>query len=66
MSDYRKIEELSMVVLRHPVTSDEGDRLPEGRRGTVVHAYRDGRHYEVEFVDPACAVTVDRTDIRPA
>jgi hypothetical protein len=62
----QRIPELSMVVLRHRVESDEGPVLPEGRSGTVVHAYRDGEHYEVEFEDPACAVTVTRGDIRLA
>jgi hypothetical protein len=59
------IPELRMVVLTHAVESD-GTILPEGRSGTVVHAYRDGKHYEVEFEHPACAVTVERGDIEPA
>jgi hypothetical protein len=45
----------------------KGRVLPEGGRGTVVHAYRDGEHYVVEFSEPfPCAVTVGRDDIQPA
>lgn len=60
------IPELSIVALRHPL-EHEGRLLPEGGKGTVVHAYRDGEHYEVEFSEPfPCAVTVARDDIQPA
>lgn len=60
----RSIRELSIVALRHPLES-KGRVLPEGDRGTIVHAYRDGEHYEVEFSEPfPCAVTVSRDDIR--
>jgi hypothetical protein len=63
----QRIPELSMVVLRHRVRlGSEGPVLSEGHSGTVVHAYKDGEHYEVEFEHPACAVTVARGDIRPA
>lgn len=44
----------------------EGRTLPEGAMGAVVFAYRDGRGYDVEFVEPFhCVVTVERGDIRP-
>jgi hypothetical protein len=42
--------------------------LPEGGRGTVVHVYRDGEHYEVEFAQPfPCTITlrVRELKIRP-
>jgi hypothetical protein len=61
----RPIPELSVVALRHPQECD-GRVLPEGSRGAVVHAYRDGAGYEVEFSEPFhCVVTVNRDDIRP-
>jgi len=38
--------------------------VPEGGRGTVVHVYRDGEHYEVEFSEPfRCTLTVVADDI---
>jgi hypothetical protein len=60
----RSIRELSIVALKHPIKSK--DRvLPKGDKGTVVHAYRDGEHYEVEFSEPfPCVVTVRREDIQ--
>jgi hypothetical protein len=62
---HRTVPELSVVVLRHAVECD-GRVLPEGDRGTVVHVYRDGEHYEVEFAEPfPCTVTLGRDDIRP-
>ena len=51
MNDTLKIPELTVVALRHPVEC-KGGVLPEGGKGTVVHVYRDGEHYEVEFADP--------------
>ena len=61
----RPIPELSMVALTHSAEC-EGKTLPEGSRGAVVFAYRDGVGYDVEFVEPFhCVVTVDRDDIRP-
>jgi hypothetical protein len=60
----RSIRELSIVALTHPIESKDGV-LPEGDRGTVVHTYRDGEHYEVEFSEPfPCVVTVRREDIQ--
>lgn len=62
----RFIPELSIVALRHPLEHD-GRMLPKGGKGTVVHAYHDGEHYEVEFSEPfSCVVTVRRDDIQPA
>lgn len=44
----------------------DGGVLPEGTRGIVVHAYRGGAGYEVEFAEPFHAVvTVTRDDIEP-
>jgi type III restriction enzyme len=61
----RSIPELSVVALRHPVEC-KGGVLPEGGKGTIVHIYRDGEHYEVEFAEPfACTVTLQRDDIHP-
>jgi hypothetical protein len=58
------IPELSVVALRHSRKYD-GRILPEGAKGAVVHAYRDGAGYEVEFEEPFhCVVTVGRDDIR--
>jgi hypothetical protein len=62
----RSTSELSSVALRHPVECKVGV-LPEGARGTVVHVYRDGEHYEVEFPEPfRCTVTLMGDDIQPA
>jgi hypothetical protein len=59
-----RIPELSIVALRHSRKCD-GKVLPEGATGAVVHAYRDGAGYEVEFEEPFhCVVTVGRDDIR--
>ena len=65
MNDTLKIPELSVVALKHPVECN-GGVLPEGRKGTIVHVYRDGEHYEVEFAEPLpCTVTLRRDDIYP-
>ena len=53
------------MALRHPVEC-KGAVLPEGGKGTVVHVYHDGEHYEVEFAEPfPCTVTLRRGDIHP-
>src|SRR5260370_4194879 len=58
----RPIPELSMVALTH-ARECPGGLLPEGTRGAVVHAYRDGGGDEVEFMEPFhCVVTVRRDD----
>ena len=60
----KRITELSVVALRRSRECD-GKVLPEGAKGAVVHAYRDGAGYEVEFEEPFhCVVTVGRDDIR--
>ena len=59
------IPELGVVDLKRSL-EHEGRVLPKGNRGTVVHAYGDGAHFEVEFTEPlACTVTVMRNDIAP-
>ncbi len=58
------IADLSIVALRHP-RKCYGKLLPEGTRGAVVHAYRDGAGYEVEFDETFhCVVAVGLDDIR--
>jgi hypothetical protein len=62
----RSIRELSVVALRRPVEC-KGGLLPQGGKGTVVHVYSDGEHYEVEFSEPfRCTITVAADDIRRA
>ena len=52
---------LTADVLEHGLTA--------GDIGTVVHVYRDGRAYEVEFValdgETAAVVTVEANNLRP-
>ena len=58
------IQELTLVALTQP-RQVSGKLLPEGAKGAVVHAYRDGAGYEVEFDEPFhCVITVRRDDIR--
>ena len=62
----RSIRKLSVVSLKRPVEC-KGGVMPEGGKGTVVHVYRDGEHYEIEFSQPfPCTVTVSAEDIQPA
>ena len=60
------IAEHSLVVLD---CDPPHDKLNRGDVGTVVHVYRDGRGYEVEFVDgggrTVALVTVGADDVRP-
>jgi hypothetical protein len=60
------ISEHSLVVLD---CDPPHDKLNRGDVGTVVHVYKDGRGYEVEFVDgggrTVALVTVDADDVRP-
>jgi len=60
------IAEHSLVVLD---CDPEHERLNRGDVGTVVHVYRNGAAYEVEFVDGGGAtialLTVDAKDVRP-
>lgn len=58
------IREHSVVALRRDFES-EGQVLPEGQQGTVVHAWGDGKHYAVEFDKPTSRVIdVEEDDIR--
>ena len=60
------MKELDRVVLTEPIPA-EG--LEAGDVGTVVHVYRDGRAFEVEFTTldgkTAAVVTVETSDVRP-
>jgi hypothetical protein len=65
VSSSRLIPELTTVTLTHRLEC-KGGLLPEGSRGAVVHAYKDGAAYEVEFDVPFhCVVTLQPKDIRP-
>jgi hypothetical protein len=59
------IAEHSLVVLD---CDPEHEKLHRGDVGTVVHVYKDGAAYEVEFVDGGGAtialITVDAKDVR--
>lgn len=60
------MKELERVVLTKAVPAEglESDDV-----GTVVHAYRDGEAFEVEFTtldgETAAVVTVEASDVRP-
>jgi hypothetical protein len=60
------IKEHERVVLTAPIP-EEG--LEPGDVGTVVHVYRDGQAYEVEFValdgHTAAVVTLEASKVRP-
>mgnify|MGYP006392602579 CR=1 FL=1 len=60
------IAEHSLVVLD---CDPPDEKLNRGDVGTVVHVYKGGRGYEVEFVDGAgrtvALVTVGAEDVRP-
>ena len=60
------IKEHGRVVLKIAIP---GEGLEAGDVGTVVHTYRDGRAYEVEFTTlagkTAAVVTVQATNVRP-
>jgi len=60
------IKEHERVVLKAPV-AEEG--LEAGDVGTVVHVYRDGQAYEVEFTtlagETAAVVTLEAAQVRP-
>jgi hypothetical protein len=59
------LPELSVVTLTHSLEY-KARELPEGR-GDVVHVWRDGAHYAVEFTKPfQCVVSLARGDIQPA
>ena len=60
------IKEHDRIVLKAAVPADG---LEVGDVGTVIHIYRDGLAYEVEFTtlggDTAAVVTVEAADVRP-
>jgi len=60
------IKEHERVVLTVPVTTEQ---LEAGDVGTVVHVYRDGLAYEVEFTTldgkTAAVVTLEASQVRP-
>ena len=60
------IKEHERIVLNTPVPEDG---LETGDVGTVVHVYRDGQAYEVEFTTladkTAAVVTLEATRVRP-
>ncbi len=60
------IKELDRVVL---TTTVPGEGLEAGDVGTVVHVYRDGIAFEVEFTtltgDTAAVVTLEASQVRP-
>ena len=60
------IKEHERVVL---TTSVPAEALEAGDVGTVVHAYADGRAYEVEFLtlngQTAAVVTLEASQVRP-
>ena len=41
--------DLDLVRVTCAITTDEGETVPAGTRGTIVAVYRDGAAYEVEF-----------------
>jgi (2Fe-2S) ferredoxin len=60
------MKEHDRVVLKAAITAE---CLEAGDVGTIVHVYRDGAAYEVEFTtlngDTAAVVTVESSQIRP-
>jgi len=60
------LKEHERVVLTSPVPDK---RLEAGDVGNVVHVYRDGEAYEVEFVTldghTAAVVTIEASQVRP-
>jgi hypothetical protein len=60
------IREHDRIVLK---TAIAGEGLEAGDVGTVIHVYRDGLVYEVEFTtlngDTAAVVTVETAQVRP-
>jgi hypothetical protein len=61
-----RLNELSVVTLTHSL-EHRARELPEGTPGTIVHAWSDGEHYEVEFTRPfTCVVSLALADVEPA
>lgn len=61
-----RMRELETIVLRRDLP-EHG--LEHGDIGTIVHVYRDGSAYEVEFVtgegETVAVATLNRDDVRP-
>lgn len=57
-------EDLSVVELTRSVAFLDGV-MPKGTVGAIVHVWKDGEHFEVEFTDPPCVVSVETADIMP-
>lgn len=58
---FTMIKDLDIVTLTHNI---EEHGLSEGSHGTVVHCYKGGQGFEVEFLDPPHVLTLDRSDIK--
>lgn len=60
------IKEHDRVALSADLT---GEKLASGDVGTVVHVYRDGKAFEVEFValdgETVAVITLERAQVRP-
>ena len=60
------IDELDLVVL---LNDNDANGLKSGDVGTVVHCYKDGKSFEVEFVSAegktVAVLTLTDTQIRP-
>lgn len=58
----RRPAEHDLAILRASLSVD-GQTIPSGSLGTIVMVHRDGKAFEVEFVDPhAAVVTLQRGD----
>ncbi len=55
------IKELDIVALTHDI---EEHGLLKGSHGTVVHCYKNGQGFEVEFVDATSVLTLGKSDIK--
>jgi hypothetical protein len=53
-------KEHDMVTMKRSI---KGIDIPVGSVGTIIHVYKEGLAYEVEF--PAKTVSVDKADISP-
>lgn len=58
------MKEHDIVVLTKPIKGDEGQPLPAGAIGTIVHVHRGQNSFEVEFAINGVA-TVDVSKLRP-
>lgn len=55
------INEHDVVILAHDLPRYG---LAKGSRGTVVHCYKGGEGFEVEFIVPPHVLTLSRADIK--